>query len=80
MCHVVGRRAVSGSKRLKRAIGYSGKQGTHRARRVAHKAIEQDVSKWIGWVASTQGQSELSVSQQSYAIGKAYKSSMERNN
>lgn len=69
---------MSRSKRLKRAIGHTGKQGTYGARRTAHKAIEQDVAKWVGWIASTQGSSELSTTQQTYARGKAYKSSLER--
>lgn len=69
---------MSGSKRLKRAIGYTGRQGGFNARRTAHKAIEQDVSKWIAHVASTQGSSELRAGQITYARGKAYKSSLER--
>lgn len=69
---------MSGSKRLKRAIGYSGTKGTYSARRTRHKAIEQDVSKWVAWVAGTQGSGELRTTQESYARGKAHKSSLER--
>lgn len=78
MCRMVGYSAMSGSQRLKRAIGYSGTKGTYTARRTRHKAIEQDVSKWIAHVASTQGSSELRTEQIGYARGKAYKSSLER--
>lgn len=79
MCPVAGYSAVSGSKRLKRAVGYSGTKGTYSARRLRHKAIEHDVSKWVAHVASTQGSSELRTTQETYARGKAYKSSLERN-
>lgn len=69
---------MSGSKRLKRAIGYSGTKGTYTARRTRHKAIEQDVSKWIAHVASTQQSSELQATQLAYARGKEIKARHER--
>lgn len=78
MCGMAGYSPVSGSKRLKRAVGYSGTKGSYSARRVRHKAIEQDISKWVGWVASTQQSSELSTTQAQYARGKEIKAMHER--
>ena len=77
---MAGYSAVSGSKRLKRAIGHSGTKGTYGARRVRHRAMEQDISKWVAWVAGTQGSGELRTAQETYARRKEYKSILERNN
>ncbi|ALY08368.1 hypothetical protein FDH66_gp12 [Arthrobacter phage Amigo] len=69
---------MSHSKRLKLGLRHSTKGNGFTARRRAHKAVEQDIAGWVGWLGKNAGTGELSTRAASYAKGKAYKSSLER--